>query len=197
MMLGMDSSQIIDVRLAKALRNPMRQAILAELRSGGPHTATTLAEQLDVTTGATSYNLRVLAKHGLVEEVERDGSARKRWWRAAVTDLRLPDPRQRGRQVGSKMDDLVSGWAEHDLAMFARLLSTPRPGSWAELPFSRGTLTLTTSQLQAFFEDYLALVQRYRRATLNPDPGAELVQLRFIAFPDPGAPTEGDSPAAG
>jgi DNA-binding MarR family transcriptional regulator len=65
----------------KVLANPMRQQILEELHRVGQATSTTLAHTLGVTTGNTSYNLRVLAEHGFVEEVvgraavESDGGA--------------------------------------------------------------------------------------------------------------------------
>lgn len=181
----MDSPELIDVGLAKALNNPMRQAILTALRTGDPQTSTSLAEHLGVTTGATSYHLRLLADQGLVEEVERDGRGRQRWWRAAVADLRATSTQDRLPEPNRDLDDLVHGRAEHDLATFARLLSSTARSARVELPFSLAPVMLTTTQLQGFYEEYLALLQRYRRATRNPDPAAQMVQVCFIALPDP------------
>jgi DNA-binding transcriptional ArsR family regulator len=67
----------------RALSHPTRLKMLMLLRLEGPATATQLARQLRLNTGATSYHLRQLAEHGfIVEEAER-GDARDRWWKAA------------------------------------------------------------------------------------------------------------------
>lgn len=67
----------------RALSHPTRLKMLMLLRLEGPATATQLAQQLKLNTGATSYHLRQLAEHGfIVEDLER-GDARDRWWKAA------------------------------------------------------------------------------------------------------------------
>ena len=50
----------------QALSHPVRLRMLGLLRTEGPATATTLAPQLGLNTGATSYHLRQLAQHGFV-----------------------------------------------------------------------------------------------------------------------------------
>jgi len=71
----------------KALAHPLRVRLLAALREagGGTATATDLARALETDTGSTSYHLRVLARHGFVEEGPRvEGSGRhprERRWR--------------------------------------------------------------------------------------------------------------------
>jgi predicted ArsR family transcriptional regulator len=57
--------------------------MLMLLRLEGPATATRLAQQLKLNTGATSYHLRQLAEHGFIEEDHERGDARDRWWKAA------------------------------------------------------------------------------------------------------------------
>lgn len=66
----------------KGLAHPMRVALLTLLRADGPATASQLAEALDTTSGATSYHLRQLARHGFIEEQVGTGSARERYWSA-------------------------------------------------------------------------------------------------------------------
>ena len=66
----------------KALSHPGRLRMLGLLRSEGPATATTLATRLGLNSGATSYHLRQLEKHGFVVEDTTRGNARDRWWRA-------------------------------------------------------------------------------------------------------------------
>ncbi len=67
----------------KALSHPGRLRMLGLLRSEGPATATTLATRLGLNSGATSYHLRQLEKHGFIVEDTARGNARDRWWRAA------------------------------------------------------------------------------------------------------------------
>jgi DNA-binding transcriptional ArsR family regulator len=67
----------------RALSHPTRLKMLMLLRLEGPATATQLAQQLKLNTGATSYHLRQLAEHGFIEEDHDRGDARDRWWRAA------------------------------------------------------------------------------------------------------------------
>ena len=56
--------------------------MLGILRFDGPSTATALAKRLGLNSGATSYHLRQLALHGLIEEAEGLGNKRDRWWQA-------------------------------------------------------------------------------------------------------------------
>jgi DNA-binding transcriptional ArsR family regulator len=67
----------------RALSHPTRLRMLMLLRIEGPATATQLAQQLRLNTGATSYHLRQLAEHGFIAEDAERGDARDRWWKAA------------------------------------------------------------------------------------------------------------------
>jgi DNA-binding transcriptional ArsR family regulator len=67
----------------RALSHPTRLKMLMLLRTEGPATATQLAQQLRLNTGATSYHLRQLAEHGFIVEDSERGDARDRWWKAA------------------------------------------------------------------------------------------------------------------
>ena len=52
----------------KALAHPVRLRILGLLRLDGPATASGLADRLGLNSGATSYHLRHLERHGFVLE---------------------------------------------------------------------------------------------------------------------------------
>jgi DNA-binding transcriptional ArsR family regulator len=67
----------------RALSHPTRLKMLMLLRLEGPATATQLAQELRLNTGATSYHLRQLAEHGFIDEDHERGDARDRWWKAA------------------------------------------------------------------------------------------------------------------
>jgi DNA-binding transcriptional ArsR family regulator len=67
----------------RTLSHPTRLKMLGLLRLEGPATATQLAQELKLNTGAASYHLRQLAEHGFIEEDTERGDARDRWWKAA------------------------------------------------------------------------------------------------------------------
>ncbi|WP_229075327.1 winged helix-turn-helix domain-containing protein [Actinoplanes sp. DH11] len=67
----------------RGLAHPLRVRILRVLHERGASTATRLAGDLGESSGATSYHLRQLAGYGFVEEDEKLGRGRERWWRVA------------------------------------------------------------------------------------------------------------------
>jgi len=71
-----------DAMALRALAHPQRMRMLAMLRIDGPATATALAERMGLNSGATSYHLRQLARHGFIEEDSALGNGRERWWRS-------------------------------------------------------------------------------------------------------------------
>jgi len=79
-----------DAMALRALAHPQRLKMLGLLRLEGPATATSLAERLGLNSGATSYHLRQLARHGFIEDDSERGNARERWWRAAHESTSIP-----------------------------------------------------------------------------------------------------------
>lgn len=79
---GQDEPLLIDAGGLKALAHPLRVQMLERLQDHGPATASQLAERLGESSGTTSYHLRFLARHGLVEEAPEAGNRRDRYWRA-------------------------------------------------------------------------------------------------------------------
>ncbi len=75
----------------KAMAHPVRLRLIGLLRHDGPSTASALAERLGLNSGATSYHLRQLAKHGYVVDDETLGNGRERWWRAAHQTTRVDE----------------------------------------------------------------------------------------------------------
>jgi len=72
--------RVLDAGALRALSHPLRVRIFDILAAEGPQTASTLAELLGESSGATSYHLRALARHDLIREVEGERSGRERWW---------------------------------------------------------------------------------------------------------------------
>lgn len=72
--------RVLDAGALRALSHPLRVRIFDILAQESPQTASTLAEILGESSGATSYHLRALARHDLIREVEGERAGRERWW---------------------------------------------------------------------------------------------------------------------
>src|SRR4051794_27405311 len=73
------ATAVHDPRAMRALAHPARLAILEQLASQGPATATECAETAGVSPSACSYHLRALARWGLVTETEGTDRRERRW----------------------------------------------------------------------------------------------------------------------
>lgn len=67
--------EAIAVQVFSALADPTRRALLAELTTGGPATATDLADRLPITRQGIAKHLTLLAEAGLV--IPEPGEARR------------------------------------------------------------------------------------------------------------------------
>ncbi|MFJ8106676.1 ArsR/SmtB family transcription factor [Streptomyces sp. NPDC096132] len=185
-----------DLAAFKALAQPRRQRMLEHLTLYGPATSATLARALGLNTGSTSYHLRELARYGFVEELDGpprgDRSAepsahRERWWRAVPGDRRFPPRSRQSPEMRHVMDELNHHAYAADLDLFERLQRDAADGDpWADaFPHSRGTIRLTLPELRELFEEYIALLNRYKRPEAETPPGARTVLTRFLAHPAP------------
>lgn len=181
--------EITDPEALRVLAHPLRHRIMRHL-SQGPANSTTLARALGESTGATSYHLRQMARHGFVEEIPERSQGRERWWRAVSTDLRFPRRSKQSPAMRALMDEMNRLAFTADLEEFARFqLHRDEMGEWADaLPFSRGTIRVTPSELAEFFEEYIGLLHRYQRSPEDAPPGMRTVHTRFLAFPATDAP---------
>ncbi|MYV54009.1 helix-turn-helix domain-containing protein [Streptomyces sp. SID3212] len=185
-----------DLAALKALAQPRRQQILERLTLHGPATSAILARALGLNTGATSYHLRELARYGFVEETGGATPRRERWWRAVPGDRRFPPRSRQSPEMRLLMDELNHQAYAADLDLFEWLQrESDALGDWADaFPYSRGTMRLTRDELAEFFEEYIALLDRYKRPDELTPPGARPVLTRLLAFPAPDAPAP-DAPA--
>ena len=178
----------LDPRGLKVLAHPLRSRLLTALRSGGPATATALAEALGTNTGATSYHLRKLASVGLVEETGQ-GRGRERWWRAA-TEMHSWTERD---VAGDPDAEAATDWLRrHYLRYFldgyqAWLdVQGSWPLDWRDVAgASDYALRISPARLADFQAEFEALFERYRE--MGPDElGDErIVQVYLYAFPLP------------
>jgi DNA-binding transcriptional ArsR family regulator len=191
--------EIVDLEALKALAHPRRQRMLQHLGLHGPETSATLARALGLNTGSTSYHLRELAKFGFVEEMHGQGTGRERWWRAPARDLRTPPRSRQSEQMRAVVDELAVLDLVDDFEQF-RAFQERRDdlGEWADaFPSSRGSIRLTLDEFRDFFEEYIRLLNRYKRPDDATPPEARTVLTRFFAFPAPftvSPETEEDTP---
>lgn len=188
--------KVTDLAALKALAHPRRQRILEHLGQHGPATSATLARALDLNTGATSYHLRALARHGFVEEAESEAHGRERWWRKPRQDLRFPRRSEQDAETRAVMNEFNRLAFARGMEAFREAQDAADPSDpWSDaFPYSHGSITVTLEELVRFFEDYIALLNRYQRDPGDVPDGARVVITRFLGFPappeEPGAPGE-------
>ena len=172
----------------KALSHPGRLRMLGLLRSDGPATATTLAARLGLNSGATSYHLRQLEKHGFVVEDEDRGNGRDRWWRAAHTTTRT-DLAATSPEEHDTYDAYLRAVAMLYHERMLRSLEERQllPEAWRGVgDMSDWTLRLTPERAEALAEAVHQLIDEYAEDD-DDDPAAAPFVLNFNAFVRPGA----------
>lgn len=179
----------IDLDSLKGLAHPLRVQILDVLSTYGSFTASGLAERLGESSGATSYHLRQLERHGFVREVEGKGTGRERWWERVPGALNLSDRTLAKTPSGRASSSLVIRQWEQNRSL---LLRDYIEHGWDELSaewtaasrVSTMNLRLTQPQLdeisRAFDEFTAKVIEKYRGGDA---PGARPVQIHFNAFP--------------
>lgn len=157
----------------KAFAHPLRMAIHRYLTDHGAATATTLARHLDESTGQTSYHLRQLARHGLIEEDTERGTGRERWWRSVGFSLdgaemardsaNLPAVELIVRTQLQERHEATAEWLQ-------RALQEPR--EWVAASLNNiSTLRLTAAEATAMNQELTEVLHRY--ALLARGQGAD------------------------
>jgi DNA-binding MarR family transcriptional regulator len=179
----------LDGESLKSLAHPLRLQLLDVLSTYGPHTASGLAERLGESSGATSYHLRQLEKHGFVREVEGRGSARERWWERMPGAIDLtprsvsdtPSARAAARLV-------MRNWEQNRAQLLTDFSEQPwdaLPAEWMDASeLSTVNLRLTSEQLAGVTTALHAFMNEHIESLRGRnDPGSRPVQIHFNAFP--------------
>lgn len=175
----------LDARGARALAHPVRLAILARLRSGGPSTASRLAPEVGASPSVTSWHLRHLAEHGLVEDDPADhGGGRSRWWRAVGSGFRFQvDPDDPG--AGLALSDAIEA-SESGLVERWRLSRSKLSAQWLAVSGRYNTRIHATpeeiAELEAAIEALLAPLVRRPRS--QRPAGAGPVRILRYTMPE-------------
>ena len=183
------SDRKLDLESLKGLAHPLRIQILDTLSTYGAFTASGLAERLGESSGATSYHLRQLERHGFVREVEGRGTGRERWWERVPGGITLTTHELATSEAGRAASQTVLRQWERArselLADFVQHGYDTLTPEWADSStVSTVNVRLTPEQLKSVTEEWerfaARVLDKYRGK--NPE-GSRPVQVHFNAFP--------------
>jgi predicted ArsR family transcriptional regulator len=185
----------LDPKSLRGLAHPLRVRILGLLRRDGSATATTLADRLGQSTGATSYHLRQLAAYGFVVEDTERGVGRERWWRAAHHGTMLDH--ETALQAPVEAEAYLRSVAATYAAQMERWIieSQMQPPEWQAVgSINDWSFRLTPAEATRLREELSAIVERYRGHNAAEVPeGAETVALQWHLMPFTRTDEDGDA----
>ncbi len=199
--------RLTDPGAVRALAHPGRYAILERLQLEGPATATECAQVAGLTPSACSYHLRLLARHGFVEEDRSDDArpdgrqdGRERVWRAATPGWFSDppadaDPREM-QAIDSTLTRVMMASSDRRVLDFVdRAAAEPE---WREAALlSNSTIVATVEELAEVSQALLAVLRPYflsaRSDPAERPEGARDVHVSIRMAPRPPDP----APVAG
>jgi len=196
---------VSDPQALRALAHTGRYAILERLQTRGPATATECAEVAGLSPSACSYHLRLLARHGFVEEDSSDDArsdGRERVWRAATPGWFADppadaDPREM-QAIDSTLTRVMMASSDRRVLDFVdRAAAEPE---WREAALlSNSTIVATVEELADVSQALLGVLGPYfvsaRSDPADRPEGARDVHVSIRMAPRP--PDPGVTPAAG
>jgi DNA-binding transcriptional ArsR family regulator len=196
-----EAARELDMESLKALSHPLRVQMVDALSVYGPATASGLAERLGESSGATSYHLRQLEKHGFVRELQGRGTGRERWWERVPGSINIGSPDADRTPAGRSAAQLI--YREFRTSQ-QRLLNdfidrgaTEVDPEWMDASaVMTANARLTVGQMRDFVTAVNELVEKMIVPLRGQDtPGARPVQINFNAFPvvDAAAQPAGDA----
>lgn len=183
--------RVLDIDALRGLAHPLRIQLLEILGSLGPHTASGLAALTGESSGATSYHLRQLERHGFIQELPDKGTARERWWGSKPGGFAMPvaslaesSPANR-EAVALVSREFVQAQHRHLLAHLDRSTSDADGGWFEASTVTTVNLRVTEDDLVEISAELAELAQRiadrYRDGKDRPE--ARHVQMNLNAFP--------------
>jgi DNA-binding transcriptional ArsR family regulator len=204
---------ISDPQALRALAHTGRYAILERLQTRGPATATECAEVAGLSPSACSYHLRLLARHGFVEEDTSDDArpdgrqdGRERVWRAAMPRWVADpaddaDPREM-QAIDSTLTRVMMASSDQKVLAFVDQAAS-EPEWRAAALLSSSTVVATADQLAEISQALLGVLGPYLKSELDGSAerpeGARDVHVSIRMAPRPpdqaaGGPVAADSP---
>ena len=185
------ADRVLDPGALRALAHPLRVKIYDILSQYGPQTASSLAARLGESSGSTSYHLRALAKHELIQERAEQGSGRERWWERPVGGVSFANAEAMKTPSGRAATQIVMNEffkIRHDQLMdFIERGLAEQESEWQEASMiSTATARLTPAQSRELSTKIMALiddaVETYRTQT---GEDVRPVTIRADVFPLP------------
>ena len=179
----------VDPTMLKALAHPLRVRMYDLLAEGGPATASQLAGAVGESSGTTSYHLRVLAKHGFIEEDPSRGDRRDRWWRVRPGGYSLDAEQLMEDPDASAALRAAAGQLWQNAArQLERWYTTAHSWDVEWLRASASTtmrFEATSEELAELRDEVVEVLQRFRARVgdRTPPPGSERIVAQFHAFP--------------
>jgi DNA-binding transcriptional ArsR family regulator len=186
---GLPTDRDLDLVALKALAHPLRVQIFDILSVYGSYTASGLAERLGESSGATSYHLRQLEKHGLVREVADKGTGRERWWERTPGAVNIGSEdataTPAGRSAASTIFRQMRYSEDQLITEYVDRATDELDKPWTEAAsISTFNSRMTASQLHLFVAQVMKLAESYVTPYKHQRvPGARPVHIVFNAFP--------------
>ncbi|HWI30091.1 MAG TPA: helix-turn-helix domain-containing protein [Microbacterium sp.] len=178
---------ITDPAALDALAHPVRLDLLSFLMSHGSATASECARAVDDSPSNSSYHLRVLAKHGLVEPTSSE-DGRERPWRATITGLSL-DAEATDPAVIASATAMVEAslLLDYQLAREHVRRRDRIEGPWRNVDaHAQYGLRVTPDELRSIVERVDAVIRPFIAATRDDAPDdAAAASISLVAFPRP------------
>ncbi|MEV0584987.1 helix-turn-helix domain-containing protein [Nonomuraea sp. NPDC050310] len=173
----------------KSFAHPLRLRIYELLEEHGPLTATKLAGLLDENTGATSYHLRELARHDMIEIAEGLGRGKEKYWRITPGGFSTGEPWKEpdagAVHAAQLLIDRTLGQRAEELARW-RQEAASTPEEWVRgSVLGRRSLRLTSAEMHEMASEVLEVLDRFRVAAERRESPAETarVVVHFDVFP--------------
>jgi DNA-binding transcriptional ArsR family regulator len=179
----------VDLAGLKALAHPLRVEIFDALSTYGSFTASGLAERLGESSGATSYHLRQLEKHGFVREVDGKGTSRERWWERTPGALNIGSEDATATPAGRSAATMIFRQLRYNedrmLSDFVDRAVDELPKEWLDgAAIATMNTRLTAEQMRKFVAEVVAVTDKYVAPFKNQDvPGSRPIHVVFHAFP--------------
>jgi len=169
----------------KGLAHPLRVQLLTALNDRGSATASQLTAELGASSGATSYHLRQLHRHGFIEEDPDAGSGRERYWipRRGGWDLPVLDLAEDSTNAAAidlVLREQLLADQRRQLAAVAKAPSWPAEWRTA-ISRHEAVVSLNATQTRAMIDELDAVIRRYQR--LAAGPRARRVALLLNTIP--------------
>ena len=184
--MSFERRQLTDARDLRALSHPLRVRIMELLAQEGPLTATESAAELGTTPANCSFHLRLLARHGFVEEAG-GGVGRQRPWQLIEQDTRIVSREldQEGLTALRALDELRRVRRGHQQAEWWRT-KDDYPAEWQNSASEfHSVLHLTAAEVVELRDALHEVAERYvaRGLVTNRRPGTAPVDISASMIP--------------